>query len=116
VVNAIGWGVGIAGVGAGVVMLVVGRTPAKHPPSVGPLILPGGGGGHTNGRQHGSFERPWSRRNHHGTKCEAAGRDCVRTMQPASDAARTQANARYPRWWAMRMRSPTAPRWLTEGR
>ena len=44
VVNAIGWGVGIAGVGASVVMLVVGRTPAKRPPPVGALILPGGGG------------------------------------------------------------------------
>jgi hypothetical protein len=47
VVNAIGWGVGLAGVAAGVTMIVVG---GKAQASVAPTALPGGGGALVTGR------------------------------------------------------------------
>jgi hypothetical protein len=47
VVNAIGWGAGLAGVGAGIALVVIG---GKTPASVTPTAFPGGGGALVTGR------------------------------------------------------------------
>jgi len=54
IVNTVGWGLGIAGVAAGAVMLVLSRRDARDPQApqatVAPLVLPGGSGLGLSGR------------------------------------------------------------------
>jgi hypothetical protein len=50
IVNAVGWGVGIAGVATGVVLIAIGGKAAKAPAALAPALLPGGGGVTATGR------------------------------------------------------------------
>lgn len=44
VANGVAWGVGLAGVGVGLVLLLTGRAEAAPRTAVAPLLVPGGGG------------------------------------------------------------------------